>query len=100
MEIGRSVAEIADDDPGSHVINLVFKGGRPHWVYVGLPGHAGDADREVDEATLNRIHLPRRFHDLVKKELGPGATILVTNSRVGARPLERLTIMDAITPLP
>lgn len=98
VEIGRSAARIADDDAGSHVINLVMKNGKPHWVYVGLPGHEDDEGREADEAILNRVHLPRRFYQLVKAELQPGATILVTNSRVGANPLEKLTIMDAVAP--
>lgn len=100
VEIGRSVAQIDDDDPGSHVINMVLKDGKPHWVYVGLAGRAEDAGQEVDEAVMNRVRLPRAFYNLVKAELQPGATILVTNSRVGAKPLERLTIMDAVVPQP
>ncbi|MBT2246876.1 L,D-transpeptidase family protein [Sphingobium sp. BHU LFT2] len=100
MEIGRSVAQIKDDDPGSHVINLVIRDGKPHWVYVGLPGHGDEDGHEVDEAILNRVRMPRRFYELVRDTLKPGATILVTNSRVGAKPLERLTIMDAVVPQP
>lgn len=100
IEIGRSLARIADEDEGSHVINLVVRDGKPHWVYVGLPGHASEEGREVDEATLNRVRLPRHFYELVKAQLRPGATILVTNSRVGADPLARLTIMDAVAPAP
>jgi len=100
VEIGRSVAQIADDDPGSHVISMVLKDGKPHWVYVGLEGRPEDAGQEVDEAVMNRVRLPRPFYDLVRRELQPGATILVTNSRVGAQPLERLTIMDAVVPRP
>lgn len=98
IEIGRSVAEVRDDDPGSHVITLVEQGGRPSWVYVGLPGHEEDAHRQLDEATANRVRVPRRFYTLVKAELRPGSTILVTNSQVGKAPLERLTIMDAVAP--
>jgi hypothetical protein len=100
IEIGRSLATIADTDPGSHVINLVLRNGKPHWVYVGLPGHADDEGVEIDEATLNRVHLPRRFYELVKAELKPGTTILVTNSRVGDESLERLTVIDAVAPAP
>ncbi|MBY8825810.1 L,D-transpeptidase [Sphingomonas colocasiae] len=99
-EIGRSIARIADDDPGSHVITLVEKDGKPHWMYVGLPGHVGDEGVEVDEAVINRVHLPRQFYALVRRELRPGTTILVTDSRVGANPLDRLTIMDAVAPIP
>lgn len=100
VEIGRSVAQIMDDDPGSHVINLVIRDGKPHWVYVGLPGHVEDEGHEVDEAILNRVRMPRRFYEQVRAALRPGATILVTNSTVGAKPLERLTIMDAVVPAP
>jgi hypothetical protein len=100
IEIGRSVGQINDDDPGSHVINLVIRDGKPHWVYVGLPGHGDEDGQEVDEAILNRVRMPKRFYELVRGALKPGTTILVTNSRVGAKPLERLTIMDAVVPQP
>jgi hypothetical protein len=98
-EIGRSAALIKDDDPGSHVINLtVGKDGKPKWVYVGLPGHADDEGRLLDEATINRVRLPRGFYQAVKAELRPGATILVTQSAVGADTGKRITIMDAVVP--
>lgn len=99
-EIGRSVATINDDDPGSHVITLVQQDGKPHWVYVGLPGHENDAGTPLDDSIINRVKMPRAFYQLVKAQLSPGATILVTNSRVGAKPLERLTILDAVAPTP
>ena len=54
----------------------------------------------ADEAVINRVHLPRQFYTLVRRELRPGTTILVTDSRVGANPLDRLTIMDAVAPVP
>lgn len=88
IEIGRSVARIDDPDSGSHVITMAVRDGVPHWIYVGLAGHEDDAGREVDEAVLNRVQLPRRFYELV------------TESRVGANPLARLTIMDAVAPAP
>ncbi|WP_395334039.1 L,D-transpeptidase [Novosphingobium sp. BL-8H] len=97
-EIGRSIAEINDTDHGSHVITLVTRNGKPEWVYVGLPGHAEDAGRSLDEAVLNRLRLPRGFYDKVKAAIQPGATILVTDSRVGSGPLEHLTVIDAVQP--
>ncbi|WP_043980092.1 L,D-transpeptidase [Novosphingobium sp. P6W] len=100
IEIGRGAAHIDDDDPGSHVITLTVKNGEPRWVYVGMNGHAEDEDKAVDEAVINRVRMPRRFYELIKAQLKPGATILVTDSRVGAEPLERLTIMDAVVPRP
>ncbi|WP_243652409.1 L,D-transpeptidase [Novosphingobium sp. PhB165] len=99
-EIGRSIAEVNDDDPGSHVITLVTQGGKPQWVFVGLPGHSDDEGRAVDEAVLNRLRLPRGFYEKVKAALTPGATILITDSRVGAEPLEHLTVIDAVRPAP
>lgn len=106
VEIGRSAAEIDDDDPGSHVISLASgPDGEPRWTYIGLPGHSEDAGRPVDEAVLNRVHMPRDFYDKVRYDkvraiLLPGATILVTSSRVGAEAGKRITIMDAVAPTP
>ncbi len=98
-EIGRSIAQINDDDPGSHVITLnVGADGQPHWVYVGLPGHDEDAGRVLDEATLNRVRMPRNFYLAVKAALTPGTTILVTRSSVGEDTGKRITIMDATKP--
>lgn len=101
-EIGRSVAQIDDDDPGSHVITLMTgKDGRPRWVYVGLRGHAEDAGRELDEATINRVHMPRAFYTALKAALKPGASILVTQSSVGGGSMgEKVTILDAVVPQP
>jgi hypothetical protein len=100
VEIGRSVAEINDDDPGSHVINLTRgPDGKNHWIYVGLPGHDNDKGRELDEATLNRVHMPRTFFQDVSAILQPGATILVTQSSVGASTTgQHITILDSVVP--
>lgn len=99
-EIGRSVARINDDDPGSHVISYtVGRGGKPHWIYVGLPGHDADAGHELDEATINRVQMPRAFYAALKDQIRPGTTILVTMSPVGGGDTgEHLTILDAVTP--
>jgi hypothetical protein len=100
VEIGRSVAQINDDDPGSHVISVTTgPDGKPHFVYVGLPGHEEDKGREVDEATLNRVRVPKAFYDQVRPLVRPGATILVTQSKVGEDGEGRkLTVVDAVTP--
>lgn len=102
IEIGRSVAQINDDDPGSHVINLTAEpDGKSRWIYVGLPGHETDAGRELDEATINRVRLPQQFYESVKAALEPGTTILVTQSGVGEDSTgKRLTIMDGVVPQP
>jgi lipoprotein-anchoring transpeptidase ErfK/SrfK len=99
IEIGRSAAIVNDDDPGSHVISYSLgKDGKPRWVYVGLPGHNDDEGRALDEATLNRLRLPRGFYEAVRAELRPGSTILVTASSVGESAGKRITIMDAVVP--
>ena len=101
VEIGRSAAHIDDNDPGSHVITLTRGAdGSDNWVYVGLPGHSEDAGRSLDEATRNRVQMPRPFYEAVKAVLAPGTTILVTQSRVGATPGKHITILDAIAPAP
>lgn len=102
VEIGRSRAQIADDDPGTHVINLTTRpDGGERWIYVGVPGHDDDAGQALDEAILNRVKLPRGLYDAVKGELKPGATILVTQSSVGeGEPGRPLTILDSVTPSP
>ncbi len=100
VEIGRSAAEINDDDPGSHVVTLSLDHkGRPQWTYVGLPGHNDEAGREVDEATLNRVVMPRAFYQNVKASLQPGTTVLITQSSVGEDgATQHLTIMDGVKP--
>jgi hypothetical protein len=100
VEIGRSMAQINDDDPGSHVISVTTgTDGKPHFVYVGLPGHEEDKGREVDEATLNRVRVPKAFYNAVRPLVQPGATILVTQSRVGEEGEGRkLTVIDTVTP--
>jgi hypothetical protein len=100
VEIGRSMAQINDDDPGSHVITVTSgTDGKPHFVYVGLPGHEEDKGRAVDEATLNRVRMPKGFYDAVRPLVQPGATILVTQSKVGEDGEGRkVTVVDAVTP--
>jgi len=85
---------------GSHVINLTRgPDGKNHWIYVGLPGHDADKGRELDEATLNRVHMPRTFFQDVSAILQPGATILVTQSSVGALTTgQHITILDSVVP--
>jgi hypothetical protein len=47
----------------------------------------------------NRVHMPRAFFEAVKAALVPGATILVTQSSVGALTTgEHITILDSVVP--
>ncbi len=101
VEIGRSIAEVSDDDPGSHVVTLT-KGadGVPRWVYIGLPGHEDEAGKALDEAVVNRLRLPQAFYLSVRAALRPGTTILITQSPVGTSAGEPITVMDAVVPHP
>jgi hypothetical protein len=55
----------------------------------------------MDEATMNRLSLPRGFYDAVKAQLRPGSTILITQSSVGDDGRgRRLTILDSVKPTP
>ncbi len=99
IEIGRSAAQINDDDPGSHVITLTEgPDGKPRFIYVGLPGHDEDQGRELDEATLNRVRLPKAFMQDVKAELRPGTTIMITSASVGSDTGKHMTIIDSVPP--
>lgn len=102
IEIGRSLAQINAIDDGSHVIHLTTgKDGKPRWIYVGIAGHDGDEGRELSEADLNRVRMPREFYNAVKAELKPGTTILVTQSSVGTDTTgQEITILDSVAPTP
>ena len=103
VEIGRSVAEVDDDDPGTHVISVIAApDGKLRFIYVGLPGHEEDSGRELDEATINRVRVPRGFNEAMKPLIQPGVTILVTESSVGEDDSRRpkLAVIDAVAPLP
>ncbi|MFC3713240.1 L,D-transpeptidase [Sphingoaurantiacus capsulatus] len=96
IEIGRSSARFADSDPETHVVTLApGPNGQPRWIYVGLPGHATEAGKDVDEAALNRVDMPKPFHDALVATLRPGATVLVTQASLGSggtgKPLTLLT---------
>lgn len=85
IEIGRSSALNDFDDAATHVLTLgTGKDGRPAWIFAGVAGHADEEGRVVDEATRNRVRIPKDFHDKVMALLGPGATLLVTGAPLSA----------------
>lgn len=101
IEIGRSVAEVNDDDPGTHVVTLMQTAdGSMRWTFVGLPGHESEEGAALDQAVINRLHVPRQFYEVVRSVLTPGTTILITQAAVGTSPDEPITVMDAVTPEP
>jgi hypothetical protein len=102
VEIGRSVAQIVDADQDSHVLTLtVGADGKQQWIYVGVSGRDEDKGKALDEATANRVRMPRQFYEAMQAELQPGTTVFVTQGSVGARSTgERLTILDSVAPKP
>jgi len=53
----------------------------------------------LDEATMNRLKLPRGFYDAIVAMLRPGSTILITASSVGDDGRgQKLTILDSVSP--
>lgn len=49
---------------------------------------------------VERLRLPRGFHDAVRGLLRPGAPIPITRSRVGTSGGEPITVMDAVVARP
>ena len=83
VEIGRSRAEVSNDDFETHVLTYAPQAdGRPRWVLVGVPGHVGDDGLPLDSGVLNQLRLPRGFHAAVAEVIVPGSTVLVTQAPV------------------
>lgn len=99
VEIGRGAAQIDDDDDsGSHVLTVTdWPDGKPRFVYVALPGHDDDIAKPFDEATLDRVRLEKAFLKVVKAQLRPGTTVLISDAGVGADPDKRITMTDAVS---
>jgi len=96
-EIGRSKAVVDGDHAGTHVATL-HKGsdGKPHWLLLGLPGHANEANHALDATVLERLRLPNEFHSRLHSQIADGTTILMTSASVGAHNSgQNLTLFSA-----
>ena len=83
VEIGRSRAEVSANDFETHVLTYAPQAdGRPRWVLVGVPGHAGDDGLPLDSGILNHLRLPRGFYAALAEVIVPGSTVLVTQAPV------------------
>jgi len=83
VEIGRSRAEVPTNDFETHVLTYAPQAdGRPRWVLVGVPGHAGDDGLPLDTGILNQLQMPRGFHAALAEVIVPGSTVLVTQAPV------------------
>ncbi|WP_380876487.1 L,D-transpeptidase [Sphingomonas sp. DBB INV C78] len=96
IEIGRARITIPDQDFATHVLTLTRNAqGGESWIYVGVPGHAGEVGRVLDSAVMARVEAPHGFMAAIRTVLAPGATVLVTQSRVnGATTGTRLAVMS------
>lgn len=96
-EVGRSKAVVEGDHAGTHVATL-HKGadGKPHWLLLGLPGHANEANHALDATVLERLRLPRDFHRKLHNQIADGTTLLMTSASVGAHNSgHRMTLISA-----
>jgi L,D-transpeptidase catalytic domain len=100
IEIGRSVAQIDDTGIGPLVLSYTIgPDGKGRWFYIDLPSQDPNKGRELEDATRDRVRMPRQFYEALRAQLQPGTTVLVTQSSVGAKPTsDELTIIDAVTP--
>ena len=96
VEIGRSRVHIPDDDFETHV--MTFSGldnGRPEWIYVGVPGHGGEAGRPADSTILSGAQMPPAFVTALSSIITPGATILLTEAPLTPTTTGKgLTVLD------
>ncbi len=95
VEIGRAAAANASTDDSTHVLTLAAgTDGKPQWIYAGVSGHAGEAGRELDEATRNLVRIASDMYAKVLPILAPGTTLLVTQAPlVAAATGTRLTVL-------
>ncbi|HSV60151.1 MAG TPA: L,D-transpeptidase family protein [Variovorax sp.] len=83
VEIGRARISLPAGDFATHALTLTKDAqGKPQWIYTGVPGHAGEAGQSLDSTVLERVRLPKPFHDAVLAAMQPGATVLVTQAPV------------------
>lgn len=97
-EVARSKAVIDGDHTGTHVATL-HRGedGKPHWLLLGLPGHADEANHALDATVLERLSLPKAFHSRLHSQIADGTTILLTSASIGAHNSgSHLTLLSAL----
>lgn len=93
VEIGRARIVVTNPDRGTHAYivaegfmdgdNPILPGTpMPKWITIGIPGHAGDGGKVVDEASVARVALNREFAANVMPLLRPGVVLLTTDEPV------------------
>ncbi|MFC5606894.1 L,D-transpeptidase family protein [Variovorax soli] len=83
VEIGRARVSLPDQDFATHALTLTRDAqGRAQWIFTAVPGHAGEAGHALDAAVIERVRMPRPFHDAVLAAMKPGDTLLVTQAPI------------------
>jgi L,D-transpeptidase catalytic domain len=97
VEIGRARLTVSGDEPlANHALVLsegpssvpdpyVPDATKYRWLRLGVPGHPGEANTQVDPAALARINIPETFVRQVNSILTPGATLLVTDEALSSQ---------------
>jgi len=83
-EIGRARVTLPVTDFQTHVLTYAGKApdGEDRWIYVGVPGHAGEDGKLLDAKVMAQAVMPAAFEADVRAILVQGATILVTQDPV------------------
>jgi L,D-transpeptidase-like protein len=93
IEIGRARIVVKNPDEGTHAYivaegfmdgdNPILPGTRmPKWITIGIPGHAGDSGKVVEEESVARVSLDREFAANLLPLLKPGVVLLTTDEPV------------------
>ena len=95
VEIGRSRVRVPTENFETHVLTYAgVQNGQPEWIYVGVPGHAGEAGKPADTTVLSNADMPAAFATALRSVIGPGTTILVTEAPLTAATTAKpLTVM-------
>ncbi|MBO9560099.1 MAG: L,D-transpeptidase [Caulobacter sp.] len=83
-EIGRARVTLPVTDFETHVLTYAGKAadGQDRWIYVGVPGHAGEDGKLLDPKVMAEAVMPAAFEADVRAILAPGSTILVTQAPI------------------
>ena len=88
IEIGRSRIWFGPTppSPGTHAYIVaageVPVGQMPHWIRIGIPGHAEEAGTALTAQDIARVQIPPAFVRDVLPLLTPGAVLLQTDEHV------------------
>ncbi|MEO6198839.1 MAG: L,D-transpeptidase family protein [Sphingomicrobium sp.] len=83
VEIGRSRVRVPGGGFATHVMTYAgLAGGNPRWIYVDVPGHAGESGKPADMSILSSTDMPAGFVSALKSAIVPGSTILLTEAPV------------------